>query len=350
MEKTAYNQQKLRAYLVGALAEDEAEIFDELSFTDDSFAEELNAAEKDLVDIYVRGELAGAELENFKNHYLASPMRREKIEFAGAFQIFAEQKIAETEKEATEEKTKRSFGEILKGLDIFGGFRYALQFGFAAAVLLLMIAGGWLWSENRRLTEQAGETERRRERLLQREQELQKQLETEQSRTEEIADELARLREERQRLEELNREKEQKEQIIAEQKKAERQRIQLPSKQPSAPSRLNIASFILAPPLRGGSQIPNLSVPPKTDAVAAQLQLEADDYPAYRVALVNQTGQTLWQSGRLKAKKAGAGKVLSVRFPAKLLKSGIYSLNVSGIGTDGAAEEISSYPIRVVLD
>jgi hypothetical protein len=113
---------------------------------------------------------------------------------------------------------------------------------------------------------------------------------------------------------------------------------------------LSIASFVLAPPLRGTSDIPNLSIPAKTDAVAAQLQLEADEFAAYRVALVNQSNQILWQSGKIKAKQVGDGKVLNVRFPAKILKSQIYSLVVSGIGASGAAEEISSYPVRVVLN
>jgi len=353
MNKTAYDQQKLRAFLLGALAEDEAEIFDELSFTDDDFADELNAAEKDLVDSYVRGELTGVELENFKNYYLASPLRREKVEFAQAFRTFGESKIAETSTEnVAEEKPKRGLAEILAGWNIFSGFRNAMQFGLAAAVLLFMILGVWLWSENRRLNEQASETEKRRDEILQREQELQKQLQTGQTEKAETEKELAKLREERQRLEdELNREKSQKEQIIAEQKKAEQQQSQqLPNapKQPTAPTRLSIASFILAPPLRG--EIPNLVIPAKTDAVAAQLQLEADDFAAYRVALVNQSNQTLWQSGKIRAKHAGAGKVLNVRFPAKILKSQVYSLVVSGIGTGGAAEEISSYPIRVVLD
>jgi uncharacterized protein YdcH (DUF465 family) len=356
MNKVIYDQQKLRAFLLGALSEDEAENFDELSFTDDAFADELSAAEKDLVDAYVRGELSGAELENFKNYYLASPRRRERVEFASAFQTFAGNEIVKTEKETVAEAApKRGLARLFGTGNIFGGLRYALQFGFVAAALLFMILGGWLWTENRRLTEQASETQRRRDEISGREQQLQKQLETEQNQTAETANELARLREERVRLEdELNREKTLKEQVIAGQKKAEQRPPQqtLPNapKQPSVQPRLSIASFILAPPLRGNDQIPNLSIPAKTDTVAAQLQLETDEFASYRVALVDQSNQTLWQSGKIKAQQAGTGKVLNVRIPARILKSQVYSLVVAGIGATSAAEEISSYPIRIVLD
>ena len=89
MNTKTYNNENLTAYLLGALPEADAEGFDELSFTDDDFASELSAAEKDLVDAYVNGELKGEKLQSFESYYLASPLRREKVEFARVFQQFA---------------------------------------------------------------------------------------------------------------------------------------------------------------------------------------------------------------------------------------------------------------------
>ncbi len=355
MNKAAYDKQKIRAYLLGSLAEEDAEQFDELSFTDDDFAAQLSAAEKDLVDAAVRGELAGAEAESFKDYYRASPLRREKVEFASAFQTFAEKEIAGTETAQTvvENASKRGLAGIFGDWNIFGNLRSAFQFGLAAAALLFMILGGWLWTENRRLSDQASETERKRDEIRQREQELQNQLQTGQTQRSAAEEELAGLREERRRLEEeLLREKSRKEQIIAAQKKpAQQAPPQLNSpKPPPVQPRVSIAAIILAPSLRDSSQIPNLSIPPKTDLVAARLELEADEFAAYRVALVDQSNRTLWQSGRIRTQRSGNGKVLSVRFPAKILKAGIYSLVVSGAAAGGAAEEISSYPLRIVLN
>lgn len=91
MSEQTFDQQIVTQYLLGALPEAEAERLDELSVSDDDFAAALSAAEKDLVDAYVQGELTGAELAQFKSHYLTSSLRREKVKFAQAFQVFAEQ-------------------------------------------------------------------------------------------------------------------------------------------------------------------------------------------------------------------------------------------------------------------
>ena len=66
-------------YLLGRLPDKEAERLDELSITDDDFALRLNAAEYDLVDAYVRGELSGDTQQRFRSFYLSSPKRREKL-------------------------------------------------------------------------------------------------------------------------------------------------------------------------------------------------------------------------------------------------------------------------------
>jgi|GEM_PF-548451 len=378
MNKAAYDKRKMRAFLLGSLAEAETDGFDELSFTDDRFADELSASEKDLVDAYARGELSGSELESFENYYLASSIRREKVEFANAFQTFAETKTAETTGVPVEEKPLRRPGGFFTGWNIFGNLRYTLQFGLAAAVLFFMITGGWLWSENRRLKEQASETEKRRDEIGQREQELQKQLQTGQTEKAEVETEKAGVEKELARLREKSpkqpipvAQKKQPEQKQPEQQKKQPKRPENPlmddvpekplmagvpekpsvvPQQPPVEPRVSVASVILAPPLRGNDQISNLSISAKTEFVDAALQLESVEFAFYRVALVDQSNRILWQSGKIKAKQTADGKTLTVRFPAKTLKSQIYSLVVSGIAANGAAEEISSYPIRVVLN
>ena len=69
-------------YLVGSLPDAEAERLDELSVADDEFALRLSAAEHDLVDAYVNGELSGDTLDRFRSRYLTAPARGEKVAFA----------------------------------------------------------------------------------------------------------------------------------------------------------------------------------------------------------------------------------------------------------------------------
>ncbi len=336
-----YQNKTLIAYLLGTLPAAETEHFDELSFTDDEFAEALRAAEKDLIDAFVQGELPSDELEKFNSFFLVSSLRREKVEFAKAFQIYAGKNIKEI---SAASKPHRTRGGLFAALKIFAAPHPFLQWGFAAAILALIFFGGRQWLENDRLREQSNDLEAKREALSAREQELQIQLDNERTTNSETEKELAAVHVERELLEQkLKEEKTQKEEMIA----AQKQTVEQPPV-PIATVKPRIAFFVLTPALRGNSQIQSLLVSRQTDFLALRVELEADSYPAYRVALVDQTtNRTLWQSGKLKTKKGGANNALNVRFPAKLVKPQIYSVEVSGIGA-GGLENISSYPFKVV--
>jgi hypothetical protein len=154
MNQQLYSQQEMNQYLLGSLPDVETERLDELSLTDAEFADALAAAEKDLIDAYVQGELAGAVLQRFKSHYLASPGRRVKVEFAQAFQVMAEKhQAAEADaKDLGESRTKRKVLDWFLALGIFRFPRPVAQWGLAAAALVLFLAGGWLLLENTGVT------------------------------------------------------------------------------------------------------------------------------------------------------------------------------------------------------
>jgi hypothetical protein len=321
------NNQTSTEYLLGALPEAETERLDELSITDDEFAESLQAAETDLVDAYVLGELTGADLERFKTHYLASPLRREKVEFAKVFQSFGEQELAGAA--AKPGRTAAARRSWFAALGAFIAPRPVLQWGLAAAALAMLILGSLLTVENIRLRQQMSQTAARRDLLMQREQDLQKELENQRALNSQTEQELARVRDERKRLEQ------------------ELKQTQAGAK--PSPSEGTIVSLLLTPPLRGAGQLPTLSLRPNTNEVAAQLQLEAADYSVYRVALIDPANnQTLWRSGTLRPRIQGARKAIAVSFRAGLLKPQNYVLQVSGVPAGGSAEIVGDYPFRVV--
>lgn len=354
MSEQTYNDQDITLYLLGSLPEAETERLDELSLTDDEFANVLNAAEKDLVDAYAQGELAGTALKQFESHYLASPLRRGKVEFAQAFQALAEKNAAAQVVEAQAENlagsaTKRKGSRWFSALNIFRVQRPALQWGTAFAALALLMAGGWLAFENARLRQQVSQTRARRDVLGQREQELQKEIEGQHSASAKTEQELARAREERERLEQaLKQQEAQEQQRATGERRAPEQQRAARQHQPS-PGGVRIASFVLAPQMRGVGQIPLVSVPAKTDYAAMRLELEPNDYPAYRVVLLDQSSnQTLWRSNKLKPRVTDDGKTLSISFPANLLRPQVYVLRVTGVSANGVAEIVSDHPFRVV--
>lgn len=340
MNKQIVDENVITDYLLGSLPEEETVRLDEMSFTDDEFASALSVAEKDLVDAYIQGELTGKRLEQFNSYYLASPRRREKVRFAKAFQTYAEKEAA------TETVFQKNIESEKKKVSWFNRFfsfpSFAFQWGLAAASIVLLLVVGWLAYDNYQLRQEEKTTQARRDALQQREKELEEQLKNQQSNNSETVRELERVRDELAKLEE------QKKQLETEQRKAEEQR-RAQSQKPNEGGNASIVAFNFEPPKRGAGQPVILNVPASADYLSISLELETDDFPLYRVALKNTANnQTLWQSGKLKARTKGNGKTLAVRFRSGLLKEGNYIFEVSGLSAEETTENIIGYPFRVV--
>jgi hypothetical protein len=77
-------EELLVGYLLGDLSEEEQVRIEDRALTDPSYLAEIEAAEADLIDAYVRGELPPDWLPGFERRFLRSPSRRSKVEFAQA--------------------------------------------------------------------------------------------------------------------------------------------------------------------------------------------------------------------------------------------------------------------------
>jgi hypothetical protein len=348
MSKQLYDDQTLTQYLLGTLSETETERLDELSLTDDEVAEALQVVEQDLVDAYVQDELDEAARAQFKSHYLSSTLRREKVAFAQAFQAHAEKNPAarqaseartEADAEAAPKRKGQSRFSAWRG---FNASRPVWQWGAAIAALALLVAGSWLTFERVRPRQQTAQTQTRRDAPDQREQESQKEPGNHSTAPTQSAEQQS-TRDEGERLAQERTQREQQ-RIAEQQRTAEQQRAASQRQSPTGAGR--IASFMLAPQMRGAGQTQAISIPPQTAYVAVRLNLEPNEFSAYRVALLDETGgQTLWRSSQLKARAAGNGQVLNLNFPARLLKPQTrYVLRVTG----DAAEIVDDYPFRVV--
>jgi anti-sigma factor RsiW len=327
MPQQPLDEQRIKDYLLGASPEAETERLDEMSLTDDEFVERLRGVENDLVDAYTKGELSRDELARFDSHYLASPRRREKVRFAQAFAGFVND--AESAQADEGRRMTSASSAISKGARERSGFSLfafpRLQWGFAAASVLLLLAGGYLIFENARLRNQMSQVQAERSNLERREQELLGQLADQKASDAKTEQELQRVRE---RLAQLDSEK------------------GTPSQ--GAQHDLKVIAFNLVPQTRGVSQIPALPVPTATDQVALTLELETNDFPAYRAALRNPvTGQIIWRSRRLNA--TVNKPALRISLPAHLLKAQNYVVELSGVSASGQTDYVGSYPFRVLL-
>ena len=302
----------LRRYLLGALPEAEAEPVHELSMTDEEFAGRLDAVENDLVDAYVRGELSAENLEQFKTYYLASPRRREKVDFAEGFLALERRAVAAPARKETASLSPQQGKRSAWSMPLP---RFALPWGFAAAFLALLVSGGYLFVQNLELRKQMTEELARHRFADQRAQQLEGQLDQERAAKDESLRELQRARESQANLDQLR-----------------------------------TVSALLPPPMRGPGPISTISLHPGTDLVVLVLPLESDDFPAYRAQVKDPAANhVLWSSAVLTASHGGERKSVSISFRARLLKQQNYVVNLTGVPGHGAPEVIAAYPFRVVL-
>jgi hypothetical protein len=320
-EQQRFDDQVLVRYLLGTLPEEEAERLDGLSIADDAFAWQLNAVENDLVDGYVRGELSGEILARFKKSYLSSPKRLQKLEFAEALSSF-DAKTASAAAQAVSamtvpgSKPKQESSRGLPARRWFSAQHLVPQWGFTGGALLLLFAAGYLLLDNVRLRRQTTVAQGSHAAFEQHEQELQRQLNDERAANAVLAKELDNRRE-----------------------------------SPLNLDHLRTVSALLLPPTRGAGRVPTVSLTGGTELVVLLLTLESDDFPVYRVRLKDTaTNQIVWLSANLEAAPGGSNNIVSVSFPAHLLKQKNYVLELSGVSSkEGRAELIGGYPIRVAI-
>jgi hypothetical protein len=320
-EQQRFDDQVLIRYLLGTLPEDETERLDGLSIADDVFAWRLNAVEDDLVDDYVRGELSGENLARFKEFYLSSPKRIQKLEFAEALISFAA-KTATAAAQAMPamtvpgSKPKQESSRDLPARRWFSTSHFVPQWGFAGGALVLLFTAGYLLLDNVRLRKQTTAAQGSHAAFDQHEQELQRQLNDERAANAALAKELDSLRESQPNLDHLK-----------------------------------TVSALLLPPTRGAGRVPTVSLAGVTELVVLLLTLESDDFPAYRASLNDSaTNQIVWFSANLEATSGSSNKIVAISFSAHLLKQRNYVLELSGVSSkEGRAELIGSYPIRVAI-
>ena len=85
--RETFDDERLMQYLIGSLDESETEHFDDLSITDDEFADRLRIVEDDMVDAYARGQLTSEMRARFETHYLTLPGKQDRVRFAKALAL-----------------------------------------------------------------------------------------------------------------------------------------------------------------------------------------------------------------------------------------------------------------------
>src|SRR5688572_28541036 len=87
-------QDPIRLYLLGNLGERGNEEFERQLFADDKFLEEVMAAEDQLIDDFLTGDLSSDEAAMFEKNFFVTENRRQKLRLGKTLRTYAKKASA----------------------------------------------------------------------------------------------------------------------------------------------------------------------------------------------------------------------------------------------------------------
>lgn len=340
------NNELFKRYLLDDLSEAEAGIVEESFLTDDAAYEDMLAVEDELFYEYKQNDLTPRERETFEQKFLRSREDRDRAAFAGAFlEATAGMSREHNVAFAPAVDERPSFLQTIAAFFRFSG--PAMQFGMAAAVLLLFIGVIALFVQNSRLrnemasSQQQNEAERKdREAQLAakqaEQQDIEKQLSAEREKSGGNEERIKELESERQKLEsDIKR----------------RRTEQQPDAQRS-PAMGTLATLIISPgrfTRSDGQPMNHVDIVPSVRTLGLRLQLKnVDDYEKFSVIVTTiDDGKTILSKSHLRASGKGPNRSLVLKIPAASLQQADYEVALSGITKTGQTENITKYYFTV---
>jgi hypothetical protein len=291
MKREGHNEERLVQYLMGQLRPEEQAALEEQYLADPDLHEELRATERDLIDQYVHGELSNRD--QFERYFLASPRRRQKVEFARALMESAGRSQTVTVPTRSIAMRESRWSPIL---DFIGRPRVWIPVMAAVVIVVALL--------------------------------------------------LIVSRQNPARPEPNAQNPAQPPTQVSPGTTVPAPNVPVPSPSTPTPPSLT-AAFVLSPGLvRSADETQTLSFPGNAE-VSLELHFEPGDYETYRVTLRTAEGEQLWTQDKLKPRNTSAGDAITVRIPASRFNDRDYTVRLSGITASGDAEDVSSYYFRV---
>jgi hypothetical protein len=296
-------------YLLGLLSEEENTQFEGEYFADDQVFEELQVAEAELIDSYVRGELSEYQKQQFLSFYLNSAERRQKLEDAECLMAA----LAETPAQKPDGEGARPFWSW--AVQASRSVPLSMRLGYAMAAIAVLAFASITVVQNRTLRSEVGRLHTEEAGVLKRNQELEQ---------------------------------------VVKNNAAEREEAKGPHRDTATPESTQslIAALSLKADLsRGeGTRTSNELIIPRTARlVMLSLSLDSNEhYPHYVVIVETADGSELVRMDQLTSKiGSNGGKVVEVGIQAEVLGSDAYVVRVLGVTTHGKQENVNDYSFQV---
>ena len=300
-----FSDERLRAYLLGELREQERLELDQRLLANDGFAERVRLTESQLIDEYVAGELDERTSGVFHSRFLKTDARREQLRLTAALRDYSAQ--SPTALPAARPVAKRSWREgFYEFFALKPGPAWAAAGSFA--LLLLVLGLAWYLSRQPRQSETP----------------VAKQLPVNAA-SPNVGSSPAQV-------------------------------AQVPPPAPPAPQLkptpseppIAVGAFVLLPgALRGPGEMTRVAVPRGERAILRLILILENPAPGtYRAELDNADGQTVTVRDHLKPRANGQTKIV-VDVPARLIQTGDYQIKLAR-QSDGQLESVGRYYFRAL--
>jgi anti-sigma factor RsiW len=298
------NEILMRQYLLGDTPQEEKDSLEGQYFADAVLFEELVAAEHDLIDSYVRGELKESDRQRFELRYGKSPQQRERVDFARALNQSSRQTVLA--EKTFPWKTVWAF---------LSGERQIPRWAFAVAALVVVAGGSWLMVQNQRLRGELHQALAGKAELSRQQDALRQQIASLDGNPKTPAQE--------------------------NQESLEIAKLEAPVPEVTLRLTSGMARGL------GGRQNTLLLPPAESWGVRLQLVLDRNEYASYQAVIRTAEGNEIRRVSGLKSQRADNEWVVVFRVPSKLIGPGDYMVALNG-SSDGRTEEAEAYSFRVV--
>jgi hypothetical protein len=304
-------EKQLCQYLLGKLAEDEQRQIEEQLMTRDDLFQQLQVLEDELIDGYLREALSEKDREAFEKHFLSSPERHQKVEFAQVFRSYVAVANEPAKKVPSKSSPWQTFWAALRTP------APVLRYGFPILLVGALAGGLRMGSTIQRLSTEVARVRTEQGSLQAREQQLQRQLEEQRGRSVELEQQL----------------------FLA----------QAQSPKVSENSSAAVVALALTPGLvREAGTSNNLTISSDTRLVKLRLELADQTYENYRVVLQDSQDSEICIRNKVKPNRLGTNPFILLTFSADILPPDDYSLKLSGASKTGEFDPLGNYSFRVV--
>lgn len=135
------NDERIVAYLLGELPEEDSERFEEECFAGEDWPEEVRAAEHDLMDAYLRGDLTPEQHLHFERNYLTTEKRLKRVATAAALLHHVDAVVVE--KSSAQKQAGPTLNWIQSFIAVWHGQSWAMRAGLTVGVAAIVVGAVW---------------------------------------------------------------------------------------------------------------------------------------------------------------------------------------------------------------